>query len=242
VTDELQLVVYPVMRERENVEINCVYMDRVREFESNQLKIPKITFMDTIKKIGDMDNTHSIVRVDSDGGRSVNRENVECQLYQVPQKPQKKFRYNMDQRSSREEAGKNTEQAGEASGDMGQAATSVPPRLYECVFCKGGFTSAQALGGHMNVHRRERARLRQSLSSTLSAPYDLRQRHPAPSSLATQSGQAPSSSSLAPQSATTPGREKYSSEPGSSKTRKERAQDDEELDLELRLGEKPLKK
>lgn len=38
---------------------------------------------------------------------------------------------------------------------------SWPPRSYGCSFCKREFRSAQALGGHMNVHRRERARLRQ---------------------------------------------------------------------------------
>ncbi|KAL0418655.1 UNVERIFIED_CONTAM: Transcriptional regulator TAC1 [Sesamum radiatum] len=27
--------------------------------------------------------------------------------------------------------------------------------LYECVFCKRGFNTAQALGGHMNIHRRD---------------------------------------------------------------------------------------
>ncbi|CAA2960241.1 transcriptional regulator SUPERMAN-like [Olea europaea subsp. europaea] len=31
-------------------------------------------------------------------------------------------------------------------------------RLYECVFCKRGFNTAQALGGHMNIHRKDRAR------------------------------------------------------------------------------------
>ncbi|PVH65472.1 hypothetical protein PAHAL_1G000700 [Panicum hallii] len=35
-----------------------------------------------------------------------------------------------------------------------------PPRSYPCSFCKREFRSAQALGGHMNVHRRDRARLR----------------------------------------------------------------------------------
>ncbi|KAL7582246.1 transcriptional regulator SUPERMAN [Lactuca sativa] len=30
-------------------------------------------------------------------------------------------------------------------------------RLYECIFCKRGFTTAQALGGHMNIHRKDRA-------------------------------------------------------------------------------------
>ncbi|KAI4299532.1 hypothetical protein L6164_032984 [Bauhinia variegata] len=37
-----------------------------------------------------------------------------------------------------------------------------PPRSYSCSFCKREFRSAQALGGHMNVHRRDRARLKES--------------------------------------------------------------------------------
>ncbi|KAK9282386.1 hypothetical protein L1049_005303 [Liquidambar formosana] len=36
-----------------------------------------------------------------------------------------------------------------------------PPRHYTCSFCRRKFKSAQALGGHMNVHRRDRAMLRQ---------------------------------------------------------------------------------
>ncbi|KAF8006399.1 hypothetical protein BT93_K0642 [Corymbia citriodora subsp. variegata] len=40
------------------------------------------------------------------------------------------------------------------------------PKSYACSFCKKIFRSAQALGGHMNVHRRERARLKQ-LSSLI---------------------------------------------------------------------------
>ncbi|XP_031488951.1 uncharacterized protein LOC116256681 [Nymphaea colorata] len=40
-----------------------------------------------------------------------------------------------------------------------------PPRYYSCSFCRKEFKSAQALGGHMNVHRRDRARLRQSPDS-----------------------------------------------------------------------------
>ncbi|XP_075485248.1 transcriptional regulator TAC1-like [Primulina tabacum] len=43
-----------------------------------------------------------------------------------------------------------------------------PPRSYSCSFCRREFRSAQALGGHMNVHRRDRARLKQSLSPQLS--------------------------------------------------------------------------
>ncbi|XP_027364600.1 zinc finger protein 11-like [Abrus precatorius] len=34
-------------------------------------------------------------------------------------------------------------------------------RSYECTFCKRGFTNAQALGGHMNIHRRDRAKAKQ---------------------------------------------------------------------------------
>ncbi|KAK7350040.1 hypothetical protein VNO77_08081 [Canavalia gladiata] len=40
-----------------------------------------------------------------------------------------------------------------------------PPRSYSCSFCRREFRSAQALGGHMNVHRRDRARLKQQPSS-----------------------------------------------------------------------------
>ncbi|XP_047152236.1 transcriptional regulator SUPERMAN-like [Vigna umbellata] len=39
-----------------------------------------------------------------------------------------------------------------------------PPRPYSCTFCKREFRSAQALGGHMNIHRRDRARLKQNLN------------------------------------------------------------------------------
>ncbi|KAL7111247.1 hypothetical protein ACP275_05G076300 [Erythranthe tilingii] len=38
-----------------------------------------------------------------------------------------------------------------------------PPRSYTCTFCRREFRSAQALGGHMNVHRRDRARLHAEL-------------------------------------------------------------------------------
>lgn len=38
------------------------------------------------------------------------------------------------------------------------APAASPKPYYECVFCKRGFTTAQALGGHMNIHRRDRAK------------------------------------------------------------------------------------
>ncbi|CAI9762713.1 unnamed protein product [Fraxinus pennsylvanica] len=34
-------------------------------------------------------------------------------------------------------------------------------RSYECNFCKRGFTNAQALGGHMNIHRKDKAKAKQ---------------------------------------------------------------------------------
>ncbi|XP_026440788.1 rho GTPase-activating protein gacF-like [Papaver somniferum] len=49
--------------------------------------------------------------------------------------------------------------------------TTWPPRSYTCTFCRREFRSAQALGGHMNVHRRDRARLRQSPPPTVSPSY-----------------------------------------------------------------------
>lgn len=54
--------------------------------------------------------------------------------------------------------------AEDAAGTLGGCVW--PPRSYSCSFCNREFRSAQALGGHMNVHRRDRARLKQSLSST----------------------------------------------------------------------------
>lgn len=52
-------------------------------------------------------------------------------------------------------------------GDPLPVGYSWISRSYTCSFCKREFRSAQALGGHMNVHRRDRARLRQ-----FSPPWD----------------------------------------------------------------------
>ncbi|KAM0034504.1 putative transcription factor C2H2 family [Helianthus debilis subsp. tardiflorus] len=48
-----------------------------------------------------------------------------------------------------------------------------PPRSYSCSFCRRDFRSAQALGGHMNVHRRERAKLKQSPNGVQQKPKSL---------------------------------------------------------------------
>lgn len=42
-----------------------------------------------------------------------------------------------------------------------QISGSGHAKSYACTFCKRGFSNAQALGGHMNIHRRDRARIRQ---------------------------------------------------------------------------------
>ncbi|KAF8027216.1 hypothetical protein BT93_E0200 [Corymbia citriodora subsp. variegata] len=55
----------------------------------------------------------------------------------------------------------------EDTGNM--MGATWPPRSYSCTFCRREFRSAQALGGHMNVHRRDRARLHQSQSCPSSA-------------------------------------------------------------------------
>nr|GMC61712.1 probable transcriptional regulator RABBIT EARS [Ipomoea batatas] len=46
--------------------------------------------------------------------------------------------------------------------DDGDKVPEWPPKSYSCSFCKREFRSAQALGGHMNVHRRDRAKLKRS--------------------------------------------------------------------------------
>lgn len=57
------------------------------------------------------------------------------------------------------------EQAFAADHQQGHVNNGVgciwPPPSYSCNFCNREFKSAQALGGHMNVHRRDRARLKQ---------------------------------------------------------------------------------
>ncbi|CAN4091180.1 unnamed protein product [Withania somnifera] len=67
-------------------------------------------------------------------------------------------------------------------GDQGDLVGGFlwPPRSYTCTFCKREFKSAQALGGHMNVHRRDRARLRLQSSSTPTDNYSLLNLEPNP--------------------------------------------------------------
>ncbi|CAL1399059.1 unnamed protein product [Linum trigynum] len=77
--------------------------------------------------------------------------------------------------------------AEDASGALGGCIW--PPRSYSCTFCRREFRSAQALGGHMNVHRRDRARLKQSpISPTAPADPPLQQNIPPPPSSSPSAG------------------------------------------------------
>ncbi|KAF5476108.1 hypothetical protein F2P56_007847 [Juglans regia] len=58
----------------------------------------------------------------------------------------------------------------EWSSDHDQNSMEV--RSYICGFCEKGFSNAQALGGHMNIHRKDRARLKQAEDEN-SPPMDI---------------------------------------------------------------------
>ncbi|XP_020590175.1 zinc finger protein 11-like [Phalaenopsis equestris] len=51
----------------------------------------------------------------------------------------------------------------ENGGQMEKQGSHI--RSYECNFCKRGFSNAQALGGHMNIHRKDRAKMKLEPSS-----------------------------------------------------------------------------
>ncbi|XP_074555697.1 uncharacterized protein LOC141811576 [Curcuma longa] len=55
-----------------------------------------------------------------------------------------------------EEHGKSTTKASGDDDDYDAGARPHP--YYGCTFCRRGFSNAQALGGHMNIHRKDRAK------------------------------------------------------------------------------------
>ncbi|CAM8924811.1 unnamed protein product [Rhodiola kirilowii] len=75
---------------------------------------------------------------------------------------------------------------GGGGADADSWLASWPPRHYTCNFCRRRFKSAQALGGHMNVHRRARAMLRSQSISPISSPPSSPW---LPSSITTSTGQ-----------------------------------------------------
>ncbi|WJX67685.1 hypothetical protein P8452_52131 [Trifolium repens] len=91
---------------------------------------------------------------------------------------------------------------GSSSEDYMNGFHPWPPRSYTCSFCRKEFKSAQALGGHMNVHRRDRARLRQSSPPTHQGSSMLNLNNPTNpnffSNSSSSSSLISSSSSLAP--------------------------------------------
>ncbi|KAI4349418.1 hypothetical protein L6164_010009 [Bauhinia variegata] len=70
------------------------------------------------------------------------------------------FSFPEDSKSSSEETDRSSDQ---------QNYDTVTGRSYECVFCKRGFTTAQALGGHMNIHRKDRAKTKPSFPPSSSS-------------------------------------------------------------------------
>ncbi|XP_008785600.1 zinc finger protein 10-like [Phoenix dactylifera] len=56
-------------------------------------------------------------------------------------------------------------------GENGGSSTHAG-RSYDCIFCKRGFCNAQALGGHMNIHRKDRAKLKHP-SNQSPLPFDI---------------------------------------------------------------------
>ncbi|XP_020693674.1 transcriptional regulator SUPERMAN-like [Dendrobium catenatum] len=133
--------------------------------------------------------------------------------------------------------------------------TTWPPRFYSCTFCRREFRSAQALGGHMNVHRRDRAQMQlhhnQRPPSLVPAPPVMKgggflfsypmPSQPRPASMGSSSAfPRVSTINFAAQSCTYEDScllEKV----GSLRTSSESSKEDEELvveelDLELRLG------
>ncbi|XP_008778117.1 zinc finger protein 6-like [Phoenix dactylifera] len=56
-------------------------------------------------------------------------------------------------------------------GESGGSSTRT--RSYDCTFCKRGFSNAQALGGHMNIHRKDRAKLKQPSNQSQQFPFDV---------------------------------------------------------------------
>ena len=57
--------------------------------------------------------------------------------------------------------------------DQNTCLPNSSTRSYDCIFCKRGFSNAQALGGHMNIHRKDRSKLKQTSNRTRSPSLDI---------------------------------------------------------------------
>lgn len=118
-------------------------------------------------------------------------------------------------------------------------------RSYECVFCKRGFNTAQALGGHMNIHRKDRIRPSQNNGPyhTAAAHLSYRTYLPARSSTSTMgpflmNGPDCGSEDNRPQCLNLFGDDWRIMQFGETMDEKIKGTEDD-LDLELRLGHDP---
>ncbi|KAH0659967.1 hypothetical protein KY289_028715 [Solanum tuberosum] len=93
-------------------------------------------------------------------------------------------------------------------------------KSYECVYCKGGFNTAQALGGHMNIHRKDK------LSSSRNKPNTTT--HNLLTSTTTNKHEIHNNLSSATHDHVI-------------ETMDQKKSQENDLDLELRLGHDPLK-
>ncbi|KAI3443042.1 uncharacterized protein J3R85_000398 [Psidium guajava] len=117
-------------------------------------------------------------------------------------------------------------------------------KSFTCAFCKRGFSNAQALGGHMNIHRRDRAKLRESMEEGTLSLAVMPGKNPA--SPENHEGKRSGNKTLLTGPCTASAEDKACAQARDDGVEEERMQfspssDQTELDLELRLGhERPI--
>ncbi|KAJ4842464.1 hypothetical protein Tsubulata_001818 [Turnera subulata] len=74
-----------------------------------------------------------------------------------------------DQSSSEE----TLEQVSKLARSEEQVIFAGQSRSYECTFCKRGFSNAQALGGHMNIHRKDKLKLKKHPNESTPQPSSM---------------------------------------------------------------------